>query len=263
MDALIEGDVQMIAPSTSKLTSLIPEWQVVDLPFAFESVNEVSDYLLSPPGIVLEKKMGEKGMYPLAFWDNGFKQMTNNKRPLKRPEDFNDLDFRVMSSEMLVKQFKLLNADAQIEPFDQVFMKLDKNKLNAQENTFSNIVNKNIQHAQDYLTISNHGYLGYLVLMNDAFWHSLPDDIQVIILETLTETSEWEMEIAEEINEESLKILEECECIEIHDMTEDEQKEWEDAFDPLYEEFKERHGAQYIDYLPKHQNNLLYEEEKK
>lgn len=254
MDALIDGDIQMIAPSTSKFTSLIPEWQVIDLPFAFENVNEVDDYLQSPPGRVLQKKMEEKGMFPLAFWDNGFKQMTNNERPLQRPEDFNDLRFRVMSSEILVKQFEALNANAKIETFDQVYIKLDKDKLNAQENTFSNIVNKNIQHVQSHLTISNHGYLGYLVLMNDSFWYNLPDDIQVIILETMKEASVYEMEISKEIDEESLEILEECECIDIHDITEEEQKEWEEAFEPLYEEFKERYGAQYIEYLPKYQN---------
>lgn len=260
MEALVDGDVQMIAPSTSKLTSLIPEWQVIDLPFAFEEVSEVDEYLHSPPGNVLEKKLEEKGMYPLAFWNNGFKQMTNNNRPLKKPGDFTDLDFRVMSSEILIKQFELMDANAQIETFDQVFMKLDKNKVNAQENTFSNIVNKNIQSVQDYLTISNHGYLGYIVLMNDDFWHSLSDDIQVIILETLEETSEWEMEISEEVNEESLETLKECDCIDIHEITKEEQKEWEDALDPLYEEFKERFGAQYIDYLPKNKTN---KEEKK
>lgn len=254
MDALIDGDVQMIAPSTSKLTSLIPEWQVIDLPFAFEGVDEVNNYFKSPPGKVLQKKTEEKGMFPLAFWDNGFKQMTNNKRPLQQPKDFNDLRFRVMSSEVLVKQFEALNADAKIENFDQVFIKLDKDKLNAQENTFSNIVNKNIQLVQDHLTISNHGYLGYLVLMNDNFWYNLPDEIQVIILETMREANVYEMEISKEINEESLVILEDCDCIDIHYMTEEEKKEWEEAFEPLYEMFKKRYGAQYIEYLPKYQN---------
>src|SRR5699024_10419061 len=118
-------------------------------------------------GKVLKKKLENKGMYPLAFWDNGFKQMTNNENPLQVPEDFKGLEFRIMPSEVLMQQFTLLEANAQIETFDQVFHKLEKDKLNAQENTFSNILNKNIQNVQDYLTVSNHGYLGYLVLMNE------------------------------------------------------------------------------------------------
>src|SRR5699024_205245 len=232
-----------------------PEWQVIDLPFAFENVEEVNEYLKSPAGKVLEKKLEEKGMYPLTFWDNSYKQMTNKVRPLKSPEDFKDLEFRVMSSDILIEQFSLLEAHAQVETFDQVFPKLDNQKLNAQENTFSNITNKNIQSVQDYLTISNHGYLGYIILMNDEFWHRLPDDIQVIILETLKQTSEWEMKKSKEVNEESLELLKECQCIEIHELTESEKETWEDALKPLYHHFEERYGAQYIEYLPNYKTN--------
>src|SRR5699024_8757833 len=199
LDALIDGDIQMIIPATSKITPLVPEWQVIDLPFAFADVYEIYDYLGSPAGKVLKKKLEEEGMYPLVFWDNGFKQMTNNENPLHKPEDFTDLQFRVMSSEVLVEQFALLDADAKIETFDQVFSNLEKEKVNAQENTFSNIVNKNMYDVQEYITVSNHGYLGYLVLMNADFWHSLPDDIQVIILDVLDETTAWEIEVAQEV----------------------------------------------------------------
>ena len=253
LDALIDGDIQMIIPATSKITPLVPEWQVIDLPFAFADVYEIYDYLGSPAGKVLKKKLEEEGMYPLVFWDNGFKQMTNNENPLHKPEDFTDLQFRVMSSEVLVEQFALLDADAKIETFDQVFSNLEKEKVNAQENTFSNIVNKNMYDVQEYITVSNHGYLGYLVLMNADFWHSLPDDIQVIILDVLDETTEWEIEVAQEVNEESYQVLKDCHCIDIHELNKEEQQSWEEALEPLYDYFAERYGAQYIEYLPKYE----------
>jgi len=254
LDALLKGDIQMIAPATSKVTSLVPEWQVIDLPFAFQNVEEVQQYLHSPAGIVLEKKLEEKGLYPMAFWDNGFKQLTNTERPIKYLEDFEGLKFRVMSSEVLEDQFTLLDATAEVETFDQVFRNLDNKKLNAQENTFSNIVNKNLHGLQDYLTVSNHGYLGYLVLINADFWYELSDEIQVIILDVLEEVNEWEMKMAKEVNEENYHILKNCNCIEMYELSKKEQQSWEEALLPVYDSFAEKYGAQYIDYLPKYQN---------
>lgn len=254
LEALIIGDVQMIAPATSKVTSIVPEWQVMDLPFAFENMDEVKEYLQSPAGKVLEKKLEEKGMYPLAFWDNGFKQMTANDRPLLTPKDFKDLQFRIMPSDVLKEQFQVLQADTKMETFDQVFPGLERKRINAQENTFSNIVNKNIHRLQEHLTISNHGYLGYLVLMNVDFWHSLPDDIQVIILDVLEEATEWEMEIAQEVNKKSYQVLENCDCIHIQELSKADRQSWEEALQPLYDKFEQRYGAQYIEYLPKYQN---------
>ena len=247
LDALLKGDIQMIAPATSKVTSLVPEWQVIDLPFAFQNVEEVQQYLHSPAGIVLEKKLEEKGLYPMAFWDNGFKQLTNTERPIKYLEDFEGLKFRVMSSEVLEDQFTLLDATAEVETFDQVFRNLDNKKLNAQENTFSNIVNKNLHGLQDYLTVSNHGYLGYLVLINADFWYELSDEIQVIILDVLEEVNEWEMKMAKEVNEENYHILKNCNCIEMYELSKKEQQSWEEALLPVYDSFAEKYGAQYID----------------
>lgn len=251
ISALLDGDVQIIAPSTSKITTLIPEWQVMDLPFAFETKEEVREYVEGPVGEVLMNKLEEEGIYPLAFWDNGFKQMTNNRSPLQHPDDFRDLQFRIMSSEVLYEQFDLLGAEARVETFDQVFPVLNTGELNAQENTFSNIVNKNIHIVQDYLTVSDHGYLGYLVLMNGEFWQNLPDEVQIVILDALHEVTEWVKELAEEVNEDAYGQLEECRCIEIHELTDEEKQLWEDAFLPLYTSFEQRYGELYINHLPK------------
>jgi len=251
LDALLAGEVEMIAPATSKITSLVPEWQVMDLPFAFRTMEEVKEYIDGPAGEVLKKKLREQGISPLAFWDNGFKQMTNNERPLRVPEDFRDLQFRIMASDVLKEQFQLLGAEAKVETFDQVFSVLEKQTLNAQENTFSNIVNRKVHHVQDYITVSNHGYLGYVVLMNNQFWKKLPDEVQIVILDALEEVTAWQQSLAEEVNREKYDYLTACQCIDIHELSDAERKQWEEALLPLYESFSERYGAIYIDYLPK------------
>jgi len=257
IEALLSGDVQMIAPSTSKITELVPEWKVIDLPFAFNNEQELHNYLNSSAGRILEDKLVQKGFYPLSFWENGFKQMTNNRNPIHAPADFNGLEFRIMSSDVLEKQFSLLNATAEIETFDQVFPLLEQEILNAQENTYSNIVSKNIHTVQRHLTVSNHGYLGYLVLINDDFWQGLPDEIQVIILDAMEEVTKWEIEKARELNEQEYQYLQECECIEIHELSESEREAWEKELAALYDDFSEMYGMQYIEYLPKFQNKQL------
>ncbi|RKQ35908.1 DctP family TRAP transporter solute-binding subunit [Oceanobacillus halophilus] len=251
LDALLDGDVQMIAPATSKVSSIVPEWQVMDLPFAFDSELEAKEYISSPAGEVLKKKLEQKGMYYLSYWDNGFKQMTNKHHSLQDPKDFKDVTFRIMESELLEEQFKLLGANSQVETFDQVFSVLEKGHVQAQENTFSNIVNKNIHSVQDYMTVSNHGYLGYLVIMNADFWEDLPDEVQMIILDVLEEVTEWQAELAKQVNQDKYKTLVDCNCMKIHQLSETEKKQWEEALNPLYDTYIERFGAEYIEYIPK------------
>src|SRR5699024_4011807 len=161
------------------------------------------------------------------------------------------LNFRVMAKGVLTSQYELLGANAQVETFDRVYSELEAENVNAQENTFSNIANKNIYELQEYLTISNHGFLGYFILINGEFWNGLTDEIKMIILETMEEVSDWVTEIAMLSNEDSYRALQECDCIELYELSEREKQELERQFIPIYEEFSLKYGSQYIDYLPK------------
>lgn len=254
VEALLNGSVQMIAPATSKMIPIVPELQVLDLPYAFRNAEEVQQYVNSPAGRVLERKLEEAGIYLLTYWPNGFKQMTNSKTILKNPADFDGLNFRVMATGVLSRQFELLGGSAQAETFDRVYTELEAKNINAQENTFSNIYNKNIYELQNYLTVSDHGFLGYFVLVNGEFWNGLTDENKMIILETMEEITEWETEIATKSNEESYKKLRECDCIEIYELTESERHTLENALSPIYDEFVQKYGSHYIDYLPKNIN---------
>ncbi len=101
------------------------------------------------------------------------------------------------------------------------------------------------------MTLSNHGYLGYLVLTNNTFWNSLPTDVQQVIKKTLEEVTEWEREVAQSLNHEKLTMIRECNCISVHELSDEERKAWEEAFKPIYQTFSERFGARYISHLPK------------
>ncbi len=140
IDALLRGDVQMIAPSVSKVTQLLPEWQVIDLPFIFESYDDVERAFTGEVGKRLLAMLEKKEMKGLALWGNGFKQVTSNRRLLIEPSDFSGLKFRVMPSEIIEKQFQLLGAKPIVVPFNHVYESLEKHAFDGQENTISTAV---------------------------------------------------------------------------------------------------------------------------
>ncbi|WP_254118921.1 DctP family TRAP transporter solute-binding subunit [Bacillus sp. FJAT-29790] len=251
LEALLQGDVQMIAPATSKVTSLIPEWSVIDLPFAFDSYQEVHDYLAGPIGQELAAEFDNEGLLMLGMWDNGFKQMSNRSYPIYRPDDLEQLKMRIMPSDIIYRQFSLSGAVPKELDFNNVFHHLENGDIDGQENTLSNITSKNLHLLQNYLTVSNHGYLGYVLLMNKQFWDGLPDNVQKLILDTLEEVNEWERETAHNLNAKKLAELESCDCINIYHLTTEERQTWERAFKPVYDFYAERFGAEYIDSLPK------------
>lgn len=251
MEALLNGDVQMIAPATSKVTSLIPEWSVIDLPFAFNNYDEVHEYLSGSVGQDLIAKFDSQGLYMLGVWDNGFKQISNRDFPIYHPKDLGQLKIRTMPSEIISKQFSVSGAYPKDIAFNIVFHHLENGDIDGQENTLSNITSKNLHLLQNYLTVSNHGYLGYVLLMNKEFWDDLPKEVQEIITDTLVEVNAWQREIAEAVNNEKMTELEECQCINIYHLSKEERQVWEEYFIPVYDYYEERFSNKYIKALPK------------
>ncbi|EPR28091.1 MULTISPECIES: TRAP transporter substrate-binding protein [Geobacillus] len=249
LDALLRGDVQMIAPSFSKVTELVPEWQVLDLPFLFRDEDDVRRVFTGKVGAELLRMLEAKGMKGLAFWSNGFKQMMSTTRPLIAPDDFRGLRFRIMPSEVIEKQFRLLGGEPIAVSFDRVYQELEQHKFDGQENTISNIYSKGFYKFQPYITISNHGYLGYAVMMNQSFWDHLPKDIQQKITEAMAEATQWNLQESKAQNERELNELRQREDVHLYELSEREKWEWERKFAPLYEEFAKRFGARLLEEI--------------
>lgn len=194
----------------------------------------------------------EVQVYPNSelIWHNGFKQMTNSSHPLQRPEDYRGLEFRIMPfSNTLKYQFEVLGAVAHPLAFSDVHAALETGGVNGEENTISNIFTQRFDQVQKYLTISDHGYLGYIVIVNKEFWEGLPEDIRKILEEALAEVTLWEREKAAAVNAQQLAALEREGEIKIHYLSAEEQKALEEALAPVYEMLAEDIGTELVDLM--------------
>ena len=244
--ALQKGNVEMIAPSFSKVTELVPEWQVLDMPYILEDYSDVRAVFTGKVGEDLLSKMDRIDVKGLALWSNGFKQMATNELPLVNKEDFEELRVRTMPSEMLEKQFSILGAKPISSSFDEVYSSLENHQIDAQENTLSNIYSKGFYHVQKYMTLSNHGFLGYAVMMNSEFWESLPKDLQSDVKEAIDEATLWNLQQSEKMNQTDLENIKRVSDIEIHPLSEQELAKWKKWFEPLYKQIDSRESRTLI-----------------
>lgn len=249
LKALADGHVQMIAPAISKLSGLVPELGAFDLPYLKTDLAGYHQLFDGPIGQRIARELEQHNMILLAVWDSGLKQFTNNRRPFHQPEDLAGLTMRIMPSAVLDRQFTLLQVNPVAMNFTDVYLALEQGNIDGEENTVSNIYSKRFYQVQKYMTISDHGYLGYLVVMDRAFWNSLPADLQKTIVDTLQEVTRWEREQAVQLAEKNLREIENCNCIQINRLTEEEKAVWKRFYQPLYAEMEEKLGTDIFQQL--------------
>ncbi|MGG4169080.1 DctP family TRAP transporter solute-binding subunit [Rossellomorea vietnamensis] len=246
-NALKNNNVQMIIPATSKVSQYVPEFGVFDLPFAFNSYSQVQQAFEGRIGeILLDKAEKREHVKGVTFWYNGFKQITNNQRPLLAPVDFNRLHFRIMPSEVIKKQYQMMGAAVSDLPFNKTYENLEVGFIDGQENTISNIYSKKLYDHQSYLTVSNHSYLGYVVLMNEEFWNELPEEYQEEINEAMIQTTDWIRRHSIEMNDEQMRELKRNTDLDIHILLNSEKEEWKKKLAPLYEEYEDVFGEELM-----------------
>jgi tripartite ATP-independent transporter DctP family solute receptor len=250
-DALKKGDVHMIAPAFSEVTVHDRKWIALDLPYLFDNEIMVEQAFDGSVGQLLLESIERKGYKGIAFWDNGFKQITNNVRPIVYPEDIRGLSFRVMPSEALFKTYRTVGARAVTYPFNEVYNVLRDSIVDGQENTLSNIYSKGFYQQQKYMTISNHNYLGYVVLVEPEFWGSLPEIYQNSIQEAMDEVTSWLRAHAMELNGDMLQRIASTGLTEIYEQSEEEKVQWRKALKPLYDEYEPIIGKELLEELRK------------
>jgi C4-dicarboxylate-binding protein DctP len=251
LEALQLGAVQMLAPSNSKFGPIgVREFEVYDLPFILpdkKAVRRVNDGKL---GQRLLKLLEPKGMVGLAYWDNGFKMMSANK-PLREPEDFKGLKFRIQSSKVLELQMRALGALPQIMAFSEVYQALQTGVVDGQENTPSNMYTQKMHEVQKYTTMSDHGYIGYVVVVNKKFWDDLPADIRTQLTKAMNEATKYSNDISEKENAEAFADMKKSGKTEFITLTPQQKANWKKALQPVYEDASKRVTKALIDEFEK------------
>jgi C4-dicarboxylate-binding protein DctP len=246
MEALQLGAVQMLAPSFAKFGPLgVREFEVFDLPYMFPNKETLYRVMDGEIGKGLLKKLEPKGIIGLAYWDNGFKQMSANK-PLKIVADFKGLKMRIQSSKVLEAQMRALGANPQVMAFSEVYTALQQGVVDGTENPMSNFYTQKMNEVQKHLTISDHGYLGYAVITNKKFWEGLPPDIRSTLEQTMQEVTKYEREIAQKENDDALAAVREAKTTEIYILPDKDRLAWQKALLPVHTQFEDSIGKDLI-----------------
>jgi C4-dicarboxylate-binding protein DctP len=247
LEALQLGAVQMLAPSNSKFGPIgIKEFEVFDLPYILPDLKTLRKVTDGPLGARLLKLLDAKGMTGLAYWDNGFKQMSANKK-LISPADYKGLKFRIQSSKVLEAQFRALGAIPQVMAFSDVYQALQTGVVDGQENTWSNIYTQKMHEVQKYMTVTNHGYIGYVVVVNKKFWDGLPADIRDQLSKAMAEATEFGNGASAKDNDDALEAIKKTGKSEIITLTPEQDEAMRKAMMPVYKDVASRVGQPLID----------------
>jgi C4-dicarboxylate-binding protein DctP len=251
LEALQLGSVQLLAPSISKFGPLgIKEFDVFDLPFLMTDDARARQMMASPMMAELNKKLENKGVKPLSYWDNGAHVYTCNK-PLIRPEDFRGLKMRIQGSKVLDAVARELGAIPQIMAFSELYQALQTGVVDGEDNVPSNILTQRFYEVQKYLTVSYHGRLTYGLVTNKKFWEGLPADVRAPLDRAVKETTDFFNETAAKDNADALEKIKASGKIQVHMLTDDEKKAWVAKLMPVHKEMQSRFGKEFIDRIYK------------
>jgi len=241
------GKLAIALSPTSKLTTLIPAFQILDLPFLLPDRKKAYEILDGDPGKALLKKLQPYGLIGLSFWESGFKQFTANK-PITKPEDFQGLKIRVMKSQTIMEQFKAFGATPVIIDFHKTYQALSDQFVDGQENPLSTIVNMKFYEVQSHLTISNHAYLAYALLFSKNIYDALPMDIQQIIMDTAKEMTSFERSEVIENEKQMISVIKKS-GVQIHQLSDAQKLLFKKKTTIVYEKFDVEEGQRILNTI--------------
>ena len=236
LEAMLQGDVQMAAPSLSKFEQFTKVFRIFDLPFMFKNINAVDEFQNSDTGQAMKESMIRRGLLGLAFWHNGMKQMSANK-PLEMPTDANGLKFRVQNSEVLKAQMAALGGSPQPMAFSEVYGALQTGVVDGQENTWSNIYGKKFFEVQDGVTETNHGIIDYMLVTSTDWWDTLDEGMRDQLSKIISEVTEARNSESTAVNESAKQEIISSGGV-VRQLTFSQRDAWVAAMMPVWDQFK-------------------------
>ncbi|MDR3591807.1 MAG: TRAP transporter substrate-binding protein [Negativicutes bacterium] len=245
-ESLRAGTLEMTAPSTSPLTGMSKELGVFDLPFLFPNPEVAYKVMDGPVGQKILDSLQSKGLVGLAYWDNGFRHVTNSVREIKMPADAKGLKIRTMQNPMHLEAWKALGANPTPMPFSEVFTAMQQKTIDGQENPIPTIYLQKFQEVQKYCTLSGHVYTPFILLMSKKTWDALPKDDQKIFQEAAYTARDYERQVSADMNKSQITKLREA-GMTVTELTPEQLKAFQDAVQPVYDKFSDQIGKQLID----------------
>ena len=245
LEAMLQGDVQLAAPSLSKFEQFTKQFRIFDLPFMFKNIEAVDAFQNSETGQAMKESMTRRGLLGLAFWHNGMKQMSAN-RPLLEPSDAEGLKFRVQNSDVLKAQMAALGGSPQPMAFSEVYGALQTGVVDGQENTWSNIYGQKFFEVQDGITETNHGIIDYLLVTGTDWWDSLDDDVRDQLATIIQEVTETRNSESFKVNQEAKQAVIDAGGV-VRELTPEQRAKWVETMKPVWEQFKDDVGQENID----------------
>lgn len=251
MEALQMGAVQMLAPSLAKFGPLgAKEFEVFDFPFIFDNDADLHKITQGPIGASLLAKLEPKGIKGLAYWDNGFKSFSANT-PIKTPADLKGKKMRIQSSKVLEEEMRSVGAMPQVMPFSEVYQALSTGVVDGTENPISNLYTQKMHEVQKHLTLTNHGYLGYAVIVNKKFWEGLPADVRGQLEQAMKEATAYANKIAQEENDNALAEVKKSGKTVVYTPTKEERMAFKKAMAPVHSKMADRVGNDLLQSIYK------------
>jgi C4-dicarboxylate-binding protein DctP len=244
---LVANNVQITQIDLSKLVGEDPRFNIPSLPFLFNGDDEAVKFWDSEKGKEILTSLNDDGIYGIAMWPNGPKHLTNDKKPLKKPEDLKGLKFRTQGGQVLESVFSTLGAGSVSIPFTELYTALQQGTVDGQTNTFVNIDSKKFDEIQKYMTISGETRVDLGLFVNKKFMDGLNEPTRKIVEDGLKAGTDEARKAAKVMNEESRKNLEERGEIEIYELSDEEIEAFKTAWAPIYDEYSSIIGEEYIE----------------
>jgi len=243
--ALRAGTQEMVCTSSSPLVGIVKELGAFDLPFLFANEKEADAVLDGPAGAYFNKKLEEAGLVNLAYWENGFRNLTNSKRPVTKAEDFDGVKVRVMQNNIFIDTFKTLGTNAVPMAFGEVFTALETKTIDGQENPFVTIETSKFNEVQKYLSVTRHAYTPFLILYSKKLWDQLNPQEQAVLREAAMEGQKVQRAANRALNEKSLTSLK-AKGMQVNEISAAEQKRMFDKVKPVYDKNIPTIGAEPV-----------------
>jgi tripartite ATP-independent transporter DctP family solute receptor len=227
---------------------MIKEYGIFDFPFLFNTPEEADAILDGKIGQQLLDKLPEHGLIGLGYWENGFRQLTNSKHPVKTADDFKGLKIRTMQNEVHLDAFKKLGSNPSPMAFSEVFTALESKTVDGQENPLATIKSNKFNEVQDYLSLTRHVYTPFVFLVSKKFWDGLSEKEKTILKESAVEAGKYQRQLSREEDKKAVEELK-SQGMKVNEVSAEEKAKMKKIIQPVIDKYADKFGKDLVNEM--------------